>query len=133
MNHTVTDRIILFVENEPDLNQNRLSQILGVERGTINGWFKGRGEVSPRLIVKLLERFPDLDANWLIRGETKTTNNQSVTGNKNYTQQVQGNKNSLVSDNGVNYTEAQKEIAYLKEIIKTKDEQITLLNKLIDK
>lgn len=40
MKQTVTDRIILYIEQHKDLNQNRLAQALSVERATINGYFK---------------------------------------------------------------------------------------------
>jgi transcriptional regulator with XRE-family HTH domain len=53
---------------EYQLNSSQLADILGVQRSGISHILAGRNKPSFDFMVRILENFPEIDANWLISG-----------------------------------------------------------------
>jgi len=129
MNESITERIFEFIKKF-DLTDAKLSRTLGVTPTTISEWRTGRNIPSPKIILKFLHHFPEVDANWLIRGKgIEPTAGQSVTGSANTVAQGGSKMMGNVFANAA----ADVEINYLKAIIKEKEEQITLLKTVLNK
>jgi len=76
-------------------NASSFAELLGVQRSSLSHILNGRNNPSLDFIAKLLNNFPNVDANWLITGleptkraatadlERKTTKAQTSEPNKN--------------------------------------------------
>lgn len=62
------DRIKEFMDQE-GLSSSELADLIGVQRSNISHILSGRNNPGYSFIEKLLQKFPDLDARWLILGE----------------------------------------------------------------
>lgn len=64
---TIVDRIKLLID-EYFGNQKKFAEILEIHPGTVNRWFNKEG-ISLEMINKIVNAVPDLNTEWLIRGE----------------------------------------------------------------
>lgn len=126
MKNSITERILQYIEAN-DLNFNTLATRIGITRNNFSLWKAGKSEPSPKVILKILWHFPEIDANWLIRGESRGTS-QTVQGKNNINQQANGTGNSVINEAAAVY---KNEVELLKEIIKSKNEQIELLKSIL--
>ena len=125
MKNSITDRIFELIK-ENDLSGAQLARTLGISRTVVSEWKNGRSEPSPKIILKILFHFPEIDANWLVRGITLQNNNtQTATGNYN----VQAGGHANVNEPSHLITENK----HLKQIITEKEKQIELLKELLKK
>ena len=69
-------RIQQFLELE-DLTPARLAEILGIQRSGLSHIIAGRNKPSYDFIEKMLNKFPTLNAEWLILGKGKPYKSQS--------------------------------------------------------
>jgi transcriptional regulator with XRE-family HTH domain len=125
MKREIITRLLLWA-SEKNMNASQFADKLGIARQSVSGWKRGEHAPTLDLLCEIFNIFPDLDANWLFGREAKTgaTQNQDVTGNKNYT--------SMAGKDMVNEPSMlQQENKYLKQLIKEKDEQITLLKHVL--
>lgn len=67
----VIDRLILFQQSLKDIigGQNKFEIHVGLSTGYISNMSKNSGGVSSDVMLKLREKFPNLNLNWLITGE----------------------------------------------------------------
>jgi len=69
MKNAVTQRVIEVLESK-NITQNALADKLGMYQQTISKQLREDGSgVSLTTVVGMLELFPDLSAEWLLRGE----------------------------------------------------------------
>ena len=61
------ERIKKIIKQE-GLNVNQFSTIIGVNRSTLSHILSGRNKPSVEVLQKILDHFPLLNANWLLRG-----------------------------------------------------------------
>ena len=61
------NRLIAFARTQYNLGQNRFEDYCGINHGTINS-IKLKGP-SAEIITKISDRCPELNLNWLFRGE----------------------------------------------------------------
>lgn len=54
---------------EEKLSVNAFSKAIGISQTTVNNYFIGKRKLSFELIDKTLAAFPNLSADWLLRGE----------------------------------------------------------------
>jgi hypothetical protein len=125
MEKTITDRIFTMLHDN-HLTNTELSRILGVQKTNISEWKTGKSQPSARLILKLLFHFPEVDANWLIRGKPAEKSGQTATGNYN----IQAGTSAMVNEH---QNELKTENTHLKQLLKEKEEQIILLKELLKK
>ena len=73
----MNDRIKKWMESE-DLKPSVFANNIGVNRATISHILSGRNKPSIDFFYKLLNNYPDLNANWLITGIGFMKNNQNI-------------------------------------------------------
>lgn len=117
--------------------------ILGVNQPNVDRYVKGRAP-SYEFLQLVLSTFPDISAEWLMRGEGSMYKDAHAGGvsivNDNRRNVARGNGNVVASDNAtVNTVQKQDNsseiIAICKELLKDdgvdKNEVVKLLNKLV--
>lgn len=62
------DRILKILNNE-NLSATKFADIIGVQRSSISHIISGRNKPSFDFISKTLEKFPEINAEWLINGK----------------------------------------------------------------
>lgn len=92
MESTITERISTIIKTSK-MNINSFSQAIGVSQSTINGMFKAGTEPSYKTILAILNTFPLLSAEWLLRGEGEMFKGENVST-------TSGNGNNVVNGNG---------------------------------
>ncbi len=63
----MVNRIFTFIESQ-QLTPTEFADKIGVSRASISSIKTGRTQPTLSLVDKILEQFPDVDINWLIRG-----------------------------------------------------------------
>lgn len=51
------------------LTTNQLSKILGISPSSVYGYLQGSSKAPMSFVLLILESFPDISAEWLLRGE----------------------------------------------------------------
>ncbi|MDR1601471.1 MAG: helix-turn-helix domain-containing protein [Tannerella sp.] len=62
------DRIIQLMETE-GFSPSKFADEIGIQRAVISHITTGRNEPSKDVIIKILERFPDISPDWLLLGK----------------------------------------------------------------
>ena len=62
------ERILKILSNE-NLSATKFADLIGVQRSSISHIISGRNKPSYDFISKTLEKFPDINAEWLINGK----------------------------------------------------------------
>ncbi len=68
MENVVYQRVNEILANK-QVSVNALSKLVGMAQTTLNTQLRGERALSVFVVVKLLEVFPDISAEWLLRGE----------------------------------------------------------------
>lgn len=69
------ERIIKFL-NEMNLTSTKFADQIGVQRSSISHLLSGRNKPSFDFIEKMLNAYPEVNAQWLITGKGNMLNNQ---------------------------------------------------------
>ena len=92
---------------------NNFAKLIGMSQTTVNGIMLGSRGVSVDIIVAVLTAFPDISAEWLMRGEGEMLRSEEVA------------QNTLISDENIaHYISAIKSYEIL---LASRDEQIRKL------
>lgn len=67
---SVSERIVEMMDNLK-ISKIELSRQLDVTHSTVSNWVRSGGNVRSDLLEKLLEIYPNLSAEWLLRGKGK--------------------------------------------------------------
>lgn len=67
MNTTVYQRLMLILEDK-QISVNALSKQVKMSQTTLNTQLKGERALSANVVEKILEVFPDVSADWVMRG-----------------------------------------------------------------
>lgn len=67
MEITIYQRIMLILDNK-QVSVNALSKLVGMSQTTLNTQLKGERALSANVVAKVLSVFPDVSAEWVIRG-----------------------------------------------------------------
>ena len=67
----VIDRLILFQQSVKKVigGQNKFESYIGLSTGYISNMSKNSGSISSDVMLKLKDKFPDLNLDWLITGK----------------------------------------------------------------
>ena len=68
MKQTVFQRIMAFLGNK-QLSVNALSKMINMSQTTLNTQLKGERALTASVVEKFLIAFPDVSAEWLLRGK----------------------------------------------------------------
>ncbi len=77
MENIVYQRINLVLEDK-QVSVNALSKLVEVAQTTLNTQLRGERALSVLVVVKILDIFPDISAEWLLRGEGDMYKTDSV-------------------------------------------------------
>lgn len=92
---------------------NNFAKLIGMSQTTVNGIMLGSRGVSVDIIIAVLTAFPDISAEWLMRGEGEMLRSEEVA------------QNALISDETIaHYTSVIKSYEIL---LASRDEQIRKL------
>lgn len=132
METSVLQRINEFI-TKTGISILSLSKTFGVVQTTLNRQIKGEAQLSSNTIEAILHNYPNLSAEWLMRGEGTMEkveqqigdiNNSSAIGNN-----VNGSGNNISHNDLSGMVEIQKEY---QAMIKKRDEQIDRLLDIIE-
>jgi len=79
----MNDRILQFLK-EKNFSSTKLADLINVQRSSISHILSGRNKPSFDFIQKFLNKFPEIDAQWLITGKGTMFTNSSVTEQLSY-------------------------------------------------
>ena len=68
MENLITQRVREFLSCN-SISINSLAKQINVAQATLNPQLRGDRTLAANIVVKLLEAFPDISAEWLLRGE----------------------------------------------------------------
>jgi hypothetical protein len=100
--HESSIRLEIFLESKGDIiaSMRTLDRELGIGNGTLGKIISRKSEVSLYVCEKLVEKFPDLNKNWLLFGEGEMLITEKSHG-ENYKIEAQ---NSLAAENQETYS-----------------------------
>lgn len=67
MEVTIYQRIMLILDDK-QVSVNALSKLVGMSQTTLNTQLKGERALSANVVAKVLSVFPDVSAEWVMRG-----------------------------------------------------------------
>lgn len=137
------ERILLLMKSF-GMNPTEFADEIGVQRSSISHILSGRNNPSLDLVTKILNRFPEIDSNWLVLGKgslvvkseeksEEIENNETSKPSNNLFEQ---DSNDLFSDNQSNNSskgdkntidELQRKIEILEKRSAEKETQSTIL------
>nr|WP_297003656.1 hypothetical protein [Prevotella sp.] len=77
MEVTIYQRIMLILDNK-QVSVNALSKLAEMSQTTLNTQLKGERALSANVVAKVLSVFPDVSAEWLMRGIGTMYSNQDA-------------------------------------------------------
>lgn len=77
METTIYQRIMLILDNK-QVSVNALSKLAEMSQTTLNTQLKGERALSANVVAKVLSIFPDVSAEWLMRGIGTMYSNQDA-------------------------------------------------------
>ena len=77
MEVTIYQRIMLILDNK-QVSVNALSKLVEMSQTTLNTQLKGERALSANVVSKVLSVFPDVSAEWLMRGVGTMYSNQDA-------------------------------------------------------
>ena len=77
MEVTIYQRIMLILDNK-QVSVNALSKLVEMSQTTLNTQLKGERALSANVVSKVLSVFPDVSAEWLMRGVGAMYSNQDA-------------------------------------------------------
>ncbi len=119
----ISDRLIILVNNE-GVSVRSLESQIGCSNGVLSKSMSSGSEISGKWLSKIIERYPQYDARWLLTGEGSMRaeiHNENALGTyqKYLTNKTTGDTNSC-------------ELCKVKDkLIDSQDRQIETLSKLI--
>ena len=66
------------------LNQANIAKEVGIATSTISNYYSGKKESSLRFLMALLNKYPDLSADWLMKGEGEMNKKKEEMGSESY-------------------------------------------------
>lgn len=128
---SLRERILSMIKAKK-LNINSLSALIGVPQTSLNLALKGDGKLNSSIVLLLLDYFPDVSAEWLMRGKgemfiAENSGSSIVINNTKHT----GNGDAITGSNvGKAHTIADEH--YYRTIIAQKEEQLAAKDKRIN-
>jgi plasmid maintenance system antidote protein VapI len=126
MKSAIIQRVIEIMQKF-NLNKSSLAKVLNMPQTTVNGYFNSENKVSMELILAIISKFPDISAEWLLRGE----------GAMERTMNVENSEKTIInqptnSDNsGVNITDSEVLSDMINEIKEMREQNAKLIEQNI--
>lgn len=129
MERDVIIRLFDYMESK-GLTQQQFADIIGVSRGVVNNWKTGTAELNEKRLIDIVNKLHDIDANYLIRGIIRNSEDQSSENNKHYRLKAETGMFSLNEPDAEYYI---MKCEMLEKLLLEKDKQIKLLENMINK
>lgn len=129
---TVLQRIrdIMLAKN---MSENAFAKACNIGQKTLNSTFNRGGDVKFSTLYQILSTFPDVSAEWLMRGEGEMIRIKNDEKTVNITNVHRSNTGSIATGAAAAPSSSSEECAFLREQIKEKDARITELTDTIIK
>lgn len=117
MEVTIFQRIKLILEDK-QVSVNSLSKLVDVAQTTLNTQLRGERALSANVVAKVLIAFPDVSAEWLLRGKGEMLISEQTTLAK--MQDAKGRESDVVEHDSVwkaKYEELEKRYDQLLSIL----------------
>lgn len=98
------DRILKIMEHE-GLSPSRFAEEIGIQRSAMSHIISGRNNASLDVLMKIIQRYPYIDTEWLLFGKGNMIKSSSYKSEP-----------SLFSENEINPPSIQVETEYRKQI-----------------
>ena len=131
---TITNRISLIV-NYLDTPMRVFEQDINVGHSTIRNAIANNKTVGSDVLYKILYRYPEISAEWLMRGEGSMLLNNDAKHLINGTNKgVNGNINGgEISIQNIEHNTLVEEVTFLRGQITEKDKQISFFQSMLEK
>ena len=125
MLNSVSQRLEVFITKNK-ISQSDLALTIGVNRQTVNSWFKGTGKPKLEYLISILESYPELNFEWLLlgRGDDMYRKNKLYGAN---------NESATVNEPENNYTSKPDVIKHLESVIEEQKELLSSYKTILDK
>lgn len=80
-------------------NASSFAELLGVQRSSLSHILNGRNNPSLDFITRLLDNFPNVDANWLVTGKEPKSEKRTDVHSASPKKQASGDKIGGISSN----------------------------------
>lgn len=75
MESAINERVIIYA-NDKGISQEQFRVDVGAtDKGQVNKWFNLKEGIPARYILKMIEKYKDLDARWLVTGSVTIPKN----------------------------------------------------------
>ena len=79
---SITNRIQELIE-EKNLSKSAFAKEIGIQRSSLAHFFSGRNKPSLDFFLKIKDRYPETDLNWIISGKkTKVAKKNKIKGSE---------------------------------------------------
>ena len=119
-------RITKFIEST-GLSEQKFAEYMGIKQQTLNNYTRGINKFPLSFIERIVETYPDLSAEWLLRGEGDMyrTSNMDYEKSESYNEELLKNfvdqTSTLLSNRDERIRELEIENAALKSGISVKN------------
>lgn len=117
METTIYQRVKLVLEDK-SISVNALSKQINVAQATLNPQLRGDRTLAANIVAKILDAFPDVSAEWLLRGKGEMLISEQTTLAK--MQDTKGRESDVVEHDSVwkaKYEELEKRYDQLLSIL----------------
>lgn len=118
------------------MSETAFAREIGVGQATLNNYTTGKREVGYKFVNKLLQRFPNVSAEWFMRGVGNMMNDCCGDDTDVYTHA--GANNNIINNNGdnngtqqINDSSKDLEIKLLREQVQRLDQMLQQNNQLM--
>lgn len=128
----ITKRVKRLI-NELDLNEKSISERINIPQTTLNSSIKSTRGVSLNVISLILDNFPNVSAEWLLRGEGDIFRHKECSTIAN--QHVSGNNSGAIISNvaGNNTSSSSDKDTLIKELMDRNQQLMDKIVKIYDK
>ena len=78
---SITNRIQKLIE-EKNLSKSAFAREIGIQRSSLAHFFSGRNKPSLEFFLKIKNKYPEIDLNWIISGKRKKDSEKKKEKNK---------------------------------------------------
>lgn len=93
----IQERILLLMKSL-GLNPTQFADEIGVQRSSISHIISGRNNPSLDIVTKILNKFPDIDSNWLVIGKGSLVGKNEINSQENRNNEISRPSETLFDD-----------------------------------
>ena len=125
-------RVAEVVNREYNASVNKFAAVLGIQQSTLNDQINRNTKISSTTLLALAEIRKDISAEWLLRGEGEMFKHETPTGQIRDDNEEKENPTHSDYESAILKEMAEQRAVFIEQL-RTKDEQIASLLKLLNK